>query len=83
MKINISKEPSDTIPVDGTVKADPILWCRNGEYRVIPRGVVENAVDTLSMYVASSGKRTQPIPVIVWNQGIPISNLAGRALIGE
>ena len=85
MNINIYKESSDTIPVDKATggKTDPILWCRNGEYRIISVEIVKNAINVMSMYMTSGGKRTQPIPVIIWSQGIPISNLAGRTLIGE
>ena len=85
MRISIYIESNDTIPVDRATggETDPILWCRNGEYRIIPVEVVENAINVMSMYVASDGKRTNPTPVILWSQGIPISNLAGRALVGE
>lgn len=67
----------------GIAKALPILWCRDGEYRVVPKEVVQNAINIMNMYVAFSDKRTCPEVVILWNQGIPISNLAGRALVGE
>ncbi len=67
----------------GVTKALPILWCREGEYRVVPKEVVQNTINTISMYAASDGKRTNPAPVITWSQGIPISNQAGRALVGE
>lgn len=85
MNINVYIESSDIIPADRATggEIDPILWCRNGEYRIIPIEVVENAINIMSMYVASDGKRTQPTPVILWSQGIPISNQAGRALVGE
>lgn len=69
--------------IDPLIEALPVIWNRDGEYRIIPREAVENAVDILSMYTVFDGKRTQPTPVILWSQGIPISNLAGRALIGE
>ena len=85
MKINVIKEPNDIIPADKATggKTDPMLWCRNGEYRVIPTEIIENVVNVISMYVVSDGKRTNPTPLILWSQGIPISNLAGRALVGE
>ena len=67
----------------GVVKALPILWCRGGEYRVIPKEVVQNTINVMNMYTEFNGKRTHPTPVILWSQGIPISNLAGRALVGE
>lgn len=87
MNINIiiDTESNNVMPVNKIIdkKTDPILWCRNGEYRIVPREVIENAINILSMYAASGDKRTQPTPVIMWSQGIPISNLAGRALVGE
>ena len=86
----VFKDPHDEMVVDtvilekitgfGTI---PILWCRNGEYRVVPKEIVKNTINILNMYAASNGKCTQPVSVISWSQGIPISNLAGRALIGE
>lgn len=67
----------------GVVKALPILWCRDGEYRVVPKEVVQNAISLMNMYTAFSDKHACPSVVILWNQGIPISNQAGRALAGE
>jgi len=86
MRISIWKSSDNIIPVDratGGEIDDPILWCRDGEYCIVPVAVIKNAVNTLSMYAVSKGKRTQPTPVILWSQGIPINNAAGRALIGE
>jgi len=73
------------IPVDEATcsEIDPILWCRDGEYCIIPEEIIKNAINVMSMYTASDGKRTQPVPIIIWSQGIPISNQAGRALMGE
>jgi len=61
----------------------PILWNRDGEFRVVPKAVVQNAIDNLEMYEKLSNKTISPMVVIMWSQGIEISNLAGRALIGE
>ena len=61
----------------------PIVWNRNGEYCIIPREVVENAVSVMAMHKDYSRKRTIPRAMITWSQGIEISNLAGRALVGE
>ena len=83
MNIDIHIEPNDIISVDEVPGVDPILWCRDGLYRIVPREIIRNAVDTISMYTISGGKRTPPTPVILWSQGIPISNQAGRALVGE
>jgi len=61
----------------------PIIWNRDGEYRIIPCEVVENAIDNLTMWNSFTGKTTHPKVAIMWSQGIEISNLAGRALGGE
>lgn len=61
----------------------PVVWNRFGEYRIMPREVVENAVNNLEMWNKFEGKTTCPMIAIYWDQGIPISNLAGRALINE
>lgn len=62
----------------------PILWNRDGEFRVIPKAVVQNMLDSMAMYnKLSSNKTINPVIAIMWSQGIPISNLAGRALLSE
>lgn len=67
----------------GITKALPILWCREGKYRVVPKEVVQNTINIMNMYAVSGEKRTQPTPIIMWSQGIEINNLAGRTLLGE
>ena len=61
----------------------PIVWNRDGEFCVVPKAVVQNAVDVKKMYDEAGGKVIAPVINIMWSQGIPISNLAGRALVGE
>ena len=61
----------------------PILWNRSGQFSIIPKAVVKNAIDVKKMYDGAGGKVTAPVINIMWSQGIPISNLAGRALVGE
>lgn len=61
----------------------PVLWNRDGEFRVVPKAVVQNAIDLHKMYTQQEFKVAIPIITIQWSQGIPISNLAGRALVGE
>jgi len=61
----------------------PVLWCRHGLFCVIPKEVILNLATNNKMYRQSDGKRTPPESYIIWSQGIPISNLAGRALLGE
>ena len=77
-------EPGDTFEIHKDHRiVSPILWNRNGEFRVVPTPVLQNIVDLLIAYRAVKGKVTCPRIVIMWPQGIPISNQAGRALIGE
>ncbi len=85
----VAKESTDRITFDvhevneeGLMS--PILWCRQGEFRLIPKAVIENIIASAEIYAKlDSGKTTNPQLQIMWSQGIPISNLAGRALLGE
>ena len=78
-------EPSNIFGMNAfSEKALPVVWNQDGEYRVIPKNVIQNAIDNVIMHErANFGKTKIPKTVILWDQGIPISNLAGRALIGE
>ena len=64
-------------------EALPLLWCRNGEFRLIPKEVIMNAVNLSHMFEQTEMQRVPPMLFLRWSQGIPISNQAGRALIGE
>lgn len=86
----IIKRSSNSLLIDKTIfdlatdrKADPILWCRDGMFCLIPKEVIQNAIDRYEMSRQADLKVTSPTLSFVWNQGIPISNLAGRALVGE
>lgn len=61
----------------------PILWDFDGMFCIIPKAVLENAIDRKAMYDKSNKKVTVPQVYIYWDQGIPIDNQVGRALIGE
>ena len=61
----------------------PVLWNKDGEFHIIPKAILQNAVDVKNMYDKSNDKITIPDVYVWWSQGIPISNQAGRALIGE
>lgn len=60
-----------------------ILWNRDGQFSIIRKAIVENAIDIKKMHDESDSKVTIPIINIMWSQGIPISNQAGRAFVGE
>lgn len=64
-------------------KTLPLLWCRDGEFRLIPREIIMNAVDLSHMFGQIEMQCVPPAVVLMWSQGIEISNLAGRALMGE
>lgn len=73
----------DVGDIDEKGLISPILWCNQGEFCIIPDAVVKNLIDSAEMYAKLSGKRISPKLTVAWSQGIPISNQAGRALIGE
>lgn len=83
MRINIYKEPGDRIPVDEATgeETDPILWCRQGLFCLIPTEVIKNAIEFRKSFHAE--KRTPPELYFYWSQGITVSNAVGRALFGE
>ena len=76
-----------TLKIEFEVKSPletlPVIWNRDGEYRIIPREVVENAVDLYDMNRQQNIKILLPAAIFTWSQGISISNLAGRALVGD
>ena len=86
----VFKDPHDEMIIDKSIferltdfGAMPILWCRNGLFCVIPEEITQNALNSAKSFQQTDLKRTPPIITIQWSQGIPISNLAGRALTGE
>jgi len=84
----ISKESTDRITfgmhwLNENGLMSPILWCKEGEFRLIPKEVIANLLDLADIFAKSSSVCVHPELQIMWSQGIPISNLAGRALIGE
>jgi hypothetical protein len=64
-------------------EALPLLWCRDGEFRLIPKEIIMNAVDLSHMFKQTEMQCMPPSLFLTWSQGIPISNQVGRALIGE
>lgn len=77
-------EPGGIVSIDINLgNALPILWNQNGRFCVVPLAVVQNIIESEDMHKKLIGKRTRPEITLHWSQGIPISNLAGRALIGE
>ena len=66
-----------------TKKALPILWCRGGEYRLVPKEVVQNAIYSVEAFNVMVNKQSARLVVCVyWNQGIPVTNQVGRILTG-
>lgn len=64
-------------------EALPLLWCRDGEFRLVPREVIMNAVDLSKLFKQTEMQCVPPMLFLTWSQGIEISNQAGRALVGE
>ena len=83
-RLYVINEPGDIFEIHEDFRiVAPILWNKSGEFRVIPIPVIQNIVDLLIMYREIMGNVTYPKTTIVWAQGIPINNQAGRALMGE
>lgn len=83
-KFHTLSESNNSILLDHSFEILPIVWNRDGEYCIIPHEVVANTVDVMAMQKLDySRKRVVAEAIIMWSQGIPISNLVGRALIGE
>jgi hypothetical protein len=61
----------------------PVVWNRDGQFCIIPKAVIENDIDIRNMRKKADNKIIDPLAEIMWSQGIPISNLAGRALTNE
>ncbi|MCK5608338.1 hypothetical protein KAR91_41030 [Candidatus Pacearchaeota archaeon] len=81
-KFYIVNESGDKIKV-AFLTPLPILWNRDGQFSIIRKAIVENAIDIKKMHDKSDSKVTIPAINIMWSQGIPTSNATGRALIGE
>ena len=80
----IVKETAKNFMVSPHTKILPILWCQNGEYRVFSKEILADAVAYNDMRFNHYSDKTIIDPAnIWWDQGIPIDNLAGRALAGE
>lgn len=77
-------DSEDRIIIRSHVKrALPTLWNRGGEYRLIPKEVVQNAIDSFEIYNKMTSKTTYPVVCIYWEQGVPVDNQVGRILTGE
>lgn len=90
-QFNLINESSDTVIFDAHEISKPgefffgsTLWCRQGSYCIIPQAILMNILDSAEVYAKmDSNKTINPKLKLVWSQGIPISNQAGRALVGE
>ncbi len=79
------RDNEDRITIRSNVKRVlPIVWCRGGEYRLVPVEVVQNAINSMTVYTKMAAKATRkPVVCIYWDQGMPITNQAGRILTGD
>jgi len=64
-------------------KPEPILWCRQGMFCIIPIEIIQNAIDAENMFGNFSTKYTPPIIAITWDQGIPVDPKVGYALLDD
>jgi len=78
-------DSENRVTIRSNVKqALPIVWCRGGEYMLIPKEIVQNAIDSVVIYNKMANKqKVWPVVCIYWDQGIPITNQAGRILTGK
>ena len=83
--MQIVKTNAVKINIKGPVglKPEPILWCRQGMFCIIPIQIIQNAIDNLKMQKRYSGKISSPLVFFTWNQGIPVDPKIGYALLGE
>ena len=78
------RDNEDRIIIRSNVKrALPILWCRSGEYRLIPKEVVKNAIESYNACNKMTNKQSaRPVVCVYWDQGVPVTNQVGRLLTG-
>lgn len=60
-----------------------VLWFREGLFCIIPKEIIQNALDLIDIYVRSGRKSTPPKIFFTWDQGIPVDPKVGYALMGE
>ena len=78
------RDSEDRITIRSNMKkALPILWNRGGEYRLVPKEVLLNAMMLVTEMDRTSAKTLSPQVCIYWDQGIPVTNQVGRLLTGE
>ncbi len=78
------RDSEDRIVIRSNMKRVlPILWNRGGEYRLVPKEVVQNAINNFEIYNKMTSKTVHPVVCIYWDQGVPIDNQVGRILTGE
>jgi hypothetical protein len=73
----------DRLQIPKNVKRPlPILWCREGEFRLVSREIVSNAITTSDAISKMRDKAAHPIVYVYWDQGIPVINQVGNMLMG-
>lgn len=81
-------EHGDTIIVDDYLegllrgKIQPILWYRDGLFRIIPTSILQNIIGSMDIFIKAGRKGTY-INKIHWNQGWEINHKVGCALSGS
>ena len=73
----------DTVLVSKEMPAIPILWQRSGLFRLIPREVIVNAIETGQSWQKTVFPPINYGPWIRWEQGIDVDPRIARILLGE
>lgn len=60
----------------------PILWCRDGLYRLVPSTILVNLIDTYNDHLKISEKQPSSF-TIRWEQGVDVDPKIARILLGE
>jgi len=84
MKIIETNDILEGIDVDTLEKIEPILWCYQGMFCVIPIQIIQNRIYLKSAFKKFPEGRTKQCALeIIWNDGIPVDPKVGYALMGE
>jgi len=83
-KFILIHESSNTIIIDDYLEEllrkemQPILWCRDGLFSIVPIEILLNTLDVLETYKKYTH---QPLDInIHWSQSRPVSNKIGHIL---
>lgn len=76
-------EPNEVVSIDSYLEgllrkeARPVLWCRDGLFRIIPIEIALNILEYAAAHLFHN-----PANYIYWEEGYPIDSKIGYALSG-